>query len=565
MRTRFEISSTRFPRVDGAWPIALVCILCATGCASIGSGNLLARWQRPAGVVSFAGGEVACEDLRTFARDHAASPVSGAPLGSSKSDIAEAYVITRMLEAEASAAGLAADAEFQRRFRNARRDLLLEQMDASFAAGVAVSDEEMQAYYEAHQAEYNRPERIKSRVILMRLSQGASRSELRTAIEKLRQIQARFLSGTPFADLAVQYSEADNAAFGGEVPAHARGEMPESFERVAWNLERGEVSDIVRLPDGVGLILLEDRIPAMAVPYEEVALELKGRQMGDQVVKRRAAAAEEARRLFPVSVNPNVFLDTNPGYADVELARIGDESLTLAKLGLANRPPPLRESIHRALEDELMIRLAEHQATDAQRRQLAFARRHLLTETAMTHLIATASNSIEGEARATYDAEPNRFLQPERRVLEAIRFPADSGDLQTARGAAEAIARIWRPQGRLHQKNRAEVWGPIGQDALARATSAELAGTAFSIAAGDVSDPILINTGAAPTDQLEYVIFRVLEIQPPGTLPFDKVRAELMREAIAGRELDLGRAIREELLRKSRLKISPELFACDLG
>lgn len=87
-----------------------------------------------------------------------------------------------------------------------------------------------------------------------------SPEELNAVRERLRGYRDRIIAGERFATFAALYSEdPGSSARGGELGFYRRGELFPEFEAVAFNLERGEVSEIVRTQAGFHIIQLIER------------------------------------------------------------------------------------------------------------------------------------------------------------------------------------------------------------------------------------------------------------------------------------------------------------------
>lgn len=523
----------------------------AAGCAATRS---------PDAVAEFASREVTCADLRAFA---ATQPMpAGATSGS---DLVQEYVLHALLLAEVERGGLEADPEVERRFRTARRDLLLESSAAAVAGVVSVSDDEVAAFQAATAAGRDTPAReTVARLILRRLPESPTRAETAAGVALLDDVQARFLSGASFDELAGRYSEHPSAAHGGAVDAAAAAELGAPFARVLAGLEVGELSDVVRLPQGLALVLKDRSAPAVAAPAAAAddAFAARARLLLQRRAELTAAAVTEARRTFRVRVDDTAIVSTADGYADQPVAWIGDEALSLRELGLENRPPFLREAVQRALDDELLVRLAAERADPATQATLARLRADTAAEVALERLVRSQVPAVrEGEMMALYATDKDRFLQPERRVFEVVRIAAESGELAEAWAAAEAIARIWRPGGPIHQRNRAEVWGPITAEDLAAATSAELAHAAFALAEGATSAPLPVEPTADPPT-LGYVLLRPQRIDAAGPLPYEEARVPMERDLEAPRLEAARQRVRAELLQRAGLRILPPMFDC---
>lgn len=539
---------------------------------------------RPDRVAETEAGAVDCSELRQFAAalSAAADPTASA----SQSVLVEELVLTKLLAAE----GTNADSAEQRALRWQMRQQLAERavavaapkptiaaVPAAATDAPVVGDAEIAAYYAAHAADFVHPERIRTRLILVRLGAGASAGQQREATTRLRDIQAKFLSGTPFPDLAVRFSEADNATYGGDVGPKARGEMPTAFESVAWNLEPGEVSDIVSLPDGVGLILLEAVEPPRAEPLEEVQDEIRARLTAgsapaadtDVAVEAEPAPSEptaltEARSRARVTIDREALLNLDLDVTSTPVVTIGADKLSLADLGLTTRPPGVDTALTAAIDTELLARLAESQGNSVGNESgPALARRHQQALAALDRRVeARLPASSEDALREAYAAAAERFARPERRLLEVVRVMAESGDLGSARAAADALGRVWRPGAPAPQRHRAEVWGPIDQEHLETATSADLAATAFGLDVGSVTPPLLVEHAWS---ELAYVLLRVARIEPAGTAPFEEVRATLASEGDAVTRSAVRAQVRTELLGQAELRTLPALFDCNLS
>ena len=69
-----------------------------------------------------------------------------------------------------------------------------------------------------------------------------------------RDLLARVKKGEDFGQLAQQFSQAPNAAVGGDVGFFGTGDLMDEFEQVVLKLDVGEISDVVDVPMGVMII-----------------------------------------------------------------------------------------------------------------------------------------------------------------------------------------------------------------------------------------------------------------------------------------------------------------------
>ncbi|MDD4847437.1 MAG: peptidylprolyl isomerase [Bacteroidales bacterium] len=78
--------------------------------------------------------------------------------------------------------------------------------------------------------------------------------------ERLRGYRQRILNGEKFSTLAILYSEdPGSAAKGGELGFYGKGELYPEFEKTAFKLSPGEISDVVETKAGFHIIQMIDR------------------------------------------------------------------------------------------------------------------------------------------------------------------------------------------------------------------------------------------------------------------------------------------------------------------
>src|SRR5207247_1839405 len=134
---------------------------------------------------------------------------------------------------------------------------------------VTVSDDELRQYYEQHKSEYNIPERVKAQHILFK-TQEKTREEIEKIKDKARQVLERAKKGEDFGALAKQFSEDSSASNGGDLGDFGRGQMVPEFERVAFSLGVGAISDLVQTQFGIHIIKVNGKQEARDRRFEEM-------------------------------------------------------------------------------------------------------------------------------------------------------------------------------------------------------------------------------------------------------------------------------------------------------
>jgi peptidyl-prolyl cis-trans isomerase C len=146
---------------------------------------------------------------------------------------------------------------------------------------VTVTDAEAKQFYDDHPADFEQPEMVHVRHILLMTMDPVARAPLPADQQQAKHKQIDDLlkqirGGADFAALAKQYSEdpgsKDNS---GELPAFSRGQMVPEFEAAAFSLTNNQVSDVITTAYGYHIIKLIDKTPAKKVGYATVTTKIK--------------------------------------------------------------------------------------------------------------------------------------------------------------------------------------------------------------------------------------------------------------------------------------------------
>lgn len=153
-----------------------------------------------------------------------------------------------------------------------------------------VTDMDLQTYYKEHAAEYTQ---AKGRHILIRFQgspvpvrEGQKDLTDEQALARTKELQAKLNAGAKFADVAkAESDDAGSGANGGELGTFRPGEMVPAFDKIAFEIPVGKVSDPVKSEFGYHLILIEER---GAKPFAEVRETIEkaiGPEMGQKAVE----------------------------------------------------------------------------------------------------------------------------------------------------------------------------------------------------------------------------------------------------------------------------------------
>jgi len=130
--------------------------------------------------------------------------------------------------------------------------------------------------------QYSTPEQIRASHILLK-TEGKDDATVKARAEELLK-QAR--SGADFSELAKKNSEDEaSAKNGGDLDYFGRGRMIPEFDQVAFSLQPGQTSDVVKTSYGYHIIKLVDKKPGTTKTLQEVRP-----QITEQLASERAQA-----------------------------------------------------------------------------------------------------------------------------------------------------------------------------------------------------------------------------------------------------------------------------------
>ncbi len=122
----------------------------------------------------------------------------------------------------------------------------------------AVTDAEMQKYYDAHAKDFDRPG--KATISIVEISRRPTASDTASTLKKVQAIRAEIEKGAKFDDVAKRESDDTVSGHnGGKLPTSKKGTYAGAFEDAAAKLKVGELSPPVLTPYGYHLIRVDER------------------------------------------------------------------------------------------------------------------------------------------------------------------------------------------------------------------------------------------------------------------------------------------------------------------
>ena len=193
---------------------------------------------------------------------------------------------------------------FEQLRADAKNDMQVTKMlEAEVAGKVAVQPQEVTAFYEQNPDKFQQGERVRASHILIRTPENADPKTKEAARAKADDLLKQVKAGKDFAELAKSNSQDPGSAVnGGDLGYFQQGQMVGAFERAAFSLKPGDVSDVVETPFGYHIIKVADKQAASKVPLEQVKPQIEQFLQNQQRQQKTQAFIESLKAKGKVEV-----------------------------------------------------------------------------------------------------------------------------------------------------------------------------------------------------------------------------------------------------------------------
>jgi len=174
------------------------------------------------------------------------------------------------------------------------------------------TDQEIKAYYDENKANYEIPETVNARHILVAVDTADDAAKKDAKKKKAEDLRKQLEKGADFAKLAEENSDCPSKAKGGSLGEFPRGNMVPAFEQAAFSLKTNEISGVIETEFGFHIIQTIGHNQPRTMAFDDVkgqiAFRLKSRKVQDKleglVEKLKAEAkieyTKEGETLKPV-------------------------------------------------------------------------------------------------------------------------------------------------------------------------------------------------------------------------------------------------------------------------
>ncbi|MDD5285613.1 MAG: peptidylprolyl isomerase [Desulfuromonadaceae bacterium] len=184
-----------------------------------------------------------------------------------------------------------------------RRDLLISNfIESAIAPKVKVTEEEARSFYTQNPDKFARGESLRASHILIGVDEKASAEDKKKARDKAEKLRKDVAEGADFATLAKANSTCPSSKQGGDLGFFGKGQMVPPFEKAAFALKPGGISDVVETQFGYHIIKLIEKKPAETVQFKEAQARIEEFLKGQKINAAVREYISEARKRAKIEI-----------------------------------------------------------------------------------------------------------------------------------------------------------------------------------------------------------------------------------------------------------------------
>jgi len=359
---------------------------------------------------------------------------------------------------------------------------------------VQISDDQLKAQYQANIQQYQVPNRVHVEHILF-MTVGKTDAEVdeirKTAEDVLKQAK----KGTNFEDLAKKYSEDPGTKEkGGDLGWIVQGQTVPEFEKTAFGLEKGQISDLVRTQYGFHIIKVLDKETAHTKPFDEVKESLRSPMALQQADQQASDQADQLAKAIRQS--NKVSLDDLAKQFHLTVSETRPVSAADPLLELGNSKE-VKDDMFRLRPNELSLPVR----TDRGYVVLSVKEINPAHQGTLEEVREQVVNDLKQEEAAKL--AKTKADELDKRVKGGEKFDAAAKALGLEPKTSESIAR---------------------DGSIAGAASGKQLAEAFQMKAGDVGAPLSLGSN--------WMVYRVEAKDEPNPADFDKQKKSLEEQLL---------------------------------
>jgi peptidyl-prolyl cis-trans isomerase D len=387
-----------------------------------------------------------------------------------------------------------------------------------------VSDDMLKVQYQVNIQQYQVPNRVHVEHILF-MTVGKTDAEVEEVKKRAEDVLKQVKKGGKFEDLAKKYSEDPGSKDkGGDLSWITQGQTVPEFEKTAFSLSPGQVSDLVKTQYGFHIIKVLEKETAHTKPFDEVKDSLRAPLLLSQADKVASDTADQLSAAIRQS--PKTSLDDlakqfhltvnetrpiSPSDPLLELADSKEAKNTIFQLRMGEMNPPVRT-------DRGYVVLALKSIQPAHQGSLEEVRDRVIADLKREKSTELAKSKAE---------------ELTKRAKAGEKFDAAAKALGLEPKTSDSIAR---------------------DGSIPGAASGKQVAAAFNLKSGDVGPPLSLGQN--------WLVYRVAEKTEANPADFDNQKKQLTEELLQSKRsvaFDAFRtALDTRLKQEGKLKLMPE-------
>ena len=395
-------------------------------------------------------------------------------------------------------------------------------------AGVQVTQDDLHTYYNDHRDQYRTPEQVKvSHILIKTPLPGADgkvdEKGVTDAQNRAQDLLKQLKGGAKLEDLAKKYSEDPGSAKqGGSLGWIGKGQTVPEFEKTAFSLPIGQISDLVKSSYGFHIIRVDEKQDAHMKTLDEVKDQIEPilkHQKAQQIAQKQAE---------------NLLKEARAKGLDAAAAALSTPVINSDFFGRKDLLPGLGPA---AQFMDSVFGAAEKSPPDLAPTSQGFAVYQLL---AVQPASTPSFEEVRSKVESAFKTETSNNLLTQKTQELSDRAKADHDLKRAARelGAIIKTSDFVLPDGQVP-----DVGAMTGQ-----------AAAAFTMKAGEISGPI--------TSGGNGVVLQVLENQQPADADFAVKRDQIRDSLLQGKQQEIFglfvSSLRDQMEKSGKIKINQE-------
>lgn len=221
--------------------------------------------------------------------------------------ILKRIVQTKVLSQNAKEQGFDRRADIKEQVNLLTNDFIATQyLEKEVIGKIDVSDKDVELYYRMHKEEFGTPEMVRVRHILFSAPKTVSEDEKKKSKAKAEDVLKQIKGGASFEKLAAEMSDDTGSKNkGGDIGFFQKGRMVPEFEKAAFSLKSGELSDVIETAFGYHILKLEERKEPKTEPFDKVREKVRKKVFDDF----KAAKVEEFVNKMMEKADAKIYLE----------------------------------------------------------------------------------------------------------------------------------------------------------------------------------------------------------------------------------------------------------------